>query len=158
MGRTKFKSKADAYEAGLPTGCQLNECWPWQRKISPEGYGRFNYRGDRYYAHREAYTRSYGSIPAGLTIDHLCHNRAKTCAGNSTCLHRRCVNPAHLEAVSHRTNIIRGNSPSMEFYRKGTCQRGHPKTPENMYIRKDRPGKWECRPCARAREKAKRQP
>ena len=49
---------------------------------------------NRYFAHRVAYELTYGRIPEGKEVDHLCRNKA-------------CVNPSHLEAVSHRENMLR---------------------------------------------------
>lgn len=115
---------------------QEGGCWLWPT-VSSHGYGRIaTGKGRREYAHRWMYEHLVGPIPEDLTIDHLCRVRA-------------CVNPDHLEAVPHRVNILRGCSPSLAGFRKGTCGRGHPKTAENMYMRKDRPGKWNCRACAR---------
>lgn len=51
-------------------------------------------------AHRLAYERAKGAIPAGLQIDHLCRVR-------------ECVNPDHLEAVSQRENIRRGRGTKL---------------------------------------------
>lgn len=47
------------------------------------------------YAHRLAYERAFGPIPTGMQIDHLCRVR-------------ECVNPDHLEVVSHTENVRRG--------------------------------------------------
>jgi hypothetical protein len=46
------------------------------------------------YAHRLSYETFTGPIPDGLEIDHLC--RVK-----------RCINPDHLEAVTHKVNCER---------------------------------------------------
>lgn len=65
-----------------------SECWPWVGSRDPYGYGRLKINGKFRGAHRLAYELSVGSIPEGLEIDHLCRNRC-------------CVNPAHLEPVTH---------------------------------------------------------
>ena len=54
-----------------------DECWPWTGTIMPTGYGRFHEKP--YYpwlAHRFVYSITVGEIPAGMTIDHQCHNEA----------------------------------------------------------------------------------
>jgi hypothetical protein len=66
-------------------------CWNWIRAMHRLGYG-FTSKG---YAHRVYYERLVGPIPEGLEIDHLCRNRA-------------CVNPAHMEPVTHQENCRRG--------------------------------------------------
>ena len=68
-------------------------CWVWQRAKSKLGYGRFGTNGGL--AHRIYYERENGKIPDGLELDHLCRNHS-------------CVNPSHLEAVTHRENHRRG--------------------------------------------------
>jgi hypothetical protein len=65
------------------------------------------------YVHRVAYELAKGPIPAGMQIDHLC--RVLTCC-----------NPAHLEAVTPRTNVRRSNSTAGINARKTHCSRGHP--------------------------------
>lgn len=87
-------------------------CWLWTR-FTHRGYGRFGIgktRADR--AHKVAWRLLRGVIPAGLQLDHLCRIR-------------RCVNPAHLEPVSRRENILRGESPSARNARKTHCPQGH---------------------------------
>jgi hypothetical protein len=86
-------------------------------------------------AHRVVYEAIVGPIPEGLELDHLCRNPA-------------CVNPAHLEPVDHRTNVLRGFSPSAIHARKTHCVNGHEFTTENTLV--DKKGKRNCRACARA--------
>lgn len=74
-------------------------CWLWTSDIQPSGYGVFTPHASRkgMPAHRFAYSKWVGQIPAGLQIDHLCFNR-------------RCVNPAHLEAVTPLVNTRRARA------------------------------------------------
>lgn len=83
-------------------------CWIWTGGVTPDGYGYIHASaGRRLYAHRLAYELSQGPIPDGLTIDHVCHN-GSGCTEGTACPHRRCVNPAHLEAVPLPVNVRRG--------------------------------------------------
>ncbi|HEY8766071.1 MAG TPA: HNH endonuclease signature motif containing protein [Dehalococcoidia bacterium] len=72
-------------------------CWPWTGVIHPLGYGHVNIPGTRnpQMAHRASYEFFVGPIPDGLELDHLCRNRG-------------CVNPSHLEPVTHLENVRRG--------------------------------------------------
>lgn len=76
-----------------------DECWMWTGAIcgAPrgKGYGHLNIGGRLVMAHRFAYELLVGPIPEGLVLDHLCREQY-------------CVNPAHLEPVTQRTNVHRG--------------------------------------------------
>lgn len=94
-----------------------DECWPWlASKAAVErfgGYGQMKKHRKILLAHRVAYELLRGPIPSGLTIDHLCRNRS-------------CVNPAHLEAVPIRENVLRGSGPTARNARKTHAKCGHP--------------------------------
>ena len=71
----------------------------------------------RYGPHRFAYELLVGPIPKGLTIDHV---------KSKECISTLCVNPAHLEAVTLRENILRGNGLAAMNAKKTHCPQGHP--------------------------------
>lgn len=114
-----------------------SECWLWLASTRSTGYGRY-WTGERYEsAHRYAYEQTVGPIPTGLVIDHLCRVRL-------------CCNPAHMEPVTNRENVRRGDAASV--LNTGRCKNGHEMTSENTYIRRN--GWTNCRTCGRARTAA----
>jgi hypothetical protein len=111
-------------------------CWVWTASQTSTGYGQFLVSGCPRKAHRVAYELVVGPIPAGLVIDHLCRNRL-------------CVNPSHLEPVTHRVNILRGTAPSVLAALRTHCVNGHEYTPGNTYFnrRGTQAGRRRCRIC-----------
>lgn len=112
------------------------ECWIWTGTINRSGYGMFSTGGfpRTMTAHRWAYIDSYGAIPDGLQLDHLCRTRA-------------CVRPSHLEAVTARVNVLRGEGLAAKEAVQTHCIHGHPFTPENTRIRVE--GGRRCITCER---------
>lgn len=112
-----------------PTGF----CWLWTAATQRDGYGRFGLTHDHIVqAHRFAYERLVGPIPDGMELDHLCRVR-------------RCVNPDHLEVVTHAENMQRGiHSNSLKL----RCLRGHEYTTHSG-------GKRYCNTCRKERYAAR---
>ncbi|MEW2498345.1 HNH endonuclease [Streptomyces nodosus] len=123
-------------------GCML---WTGGASVTRGGgeYGRFWLKGRAVYAHRASYALTYGEVPEGLTVDHV---RDRGCTGTL------CVNPLHLEAVTNKENILRGDSWSGVNARKTHCPQGHPYDEENTRTRPR--GSRDCRACDRARKRA----
>ena len=110
-------------------------CWVWQACLV-DGYGQLRRAGRRHYAHRLAYEELVGPVTMPA-LDHLCRNRA-------------CVNPAHLEQVTHRDNLLRGDTFTAHNANKTHCYRGHPLSGENLLIRQMKNGMGRvCRECRR---------
>lgn len=104
-----------------------NGCWIWLGQLNNRGYGRVKREGRRHLAHIWAYRQVHGDVPGGLELDHVCHTESG-CVGGSECPHRRCVNPAHLEPVTHRENAGRGRTGLATGARnraKTHCPHGH---------------------------------
>lgn len=119
-------------------------CWEFTGYINPNGYGQL---GRNIGAHRIAWEAANGRpVPAGMVVDHQCHNSHPTCNDSKECPHRRCVNPAHLEAVVSAVNIMRGKGFGVTNAAKTHCVKGHEFTEDNTYWRPDRFGRI-CRTC-----------
>lgn len=86
----RFWAKVDTTD---PSGC-----WLWTGAVDPQtGYGRMYVEPSTLGAHRVAYLLLVGDIPEGQQLDHLCRVR-------------RCVRPDHLEPVTQRENLLRGET------------------------------------------------
>lgn len=110
-----------------------NICWNYTNAKDKDGYGIFALTHRKSVkAHRLSYELFKGKIPEGLTIDHLCRNRA-------------CCNPEHLECVTMKENTMRGNGITSINIKKTHCPSGHPYSGNNLKI--DTDGSRSCRVC-----------
>jgi hypothetical protein len=115
---------------------ELGQCWVWTAATA-KGYGRFAIRhGFVVQAHRFSFEIE-APIPDGLELDHLCRNRA-------------CVRRGHLEPVTTRTNLLRGEGMSARNAVKATCPNGH----AYDAVHRTR-GNRICLTCRRAQQRAR---
>lgn len=108
-------------------------CWLWIGHVNKvNGYGQF-WDGEKVIgAHVFSYRQFVGPIPPKHEPDHLCRVR-------------HCVCPSHLEAVTRKENLLRGNTLTAKNSNKTFCSRGHPFSGENLFIAKN--GSRQCRIC-----------
>jgi hypothetical protein len=90
-------------------------CWIWLAYLAPFGHGRIKFEGRMREAHRVVYELIKGPVPEGLELDHLC---------KLPC----CVNPDHLEPVTHAVNMRR-SKPGQKTH----CINGHEYNEKNTY-------------------------
>lgn len=113
-------------------------CWLWTATKTHTGYGRFWYDSRQVPAHRWAYEQFHGiTVPKELDIDHLCRVPS-------------CVRPDHLEAVTHRENMLRGENATAVHARQTACIHGHPFDEENTILTKR--GRRRCRACKKVED------
>jgi hypothetical protein len=122
---------------------QKTGCWIWTGTHSGAGYATlflYKIKGTnksiRVYAHRLSYTIFVGDIPPDKEIDHLCRVR-------------NCVNPTHLQLVSHRENMLLGETIAAINASRTHCPKGHPYDAKNTHISKR--GDRMCKTCSRNR-------
>jgi len=126
----RFMAKVEKAEA----------CWLWKGGVGSHGYGAFWLNNVVMSAQRASLILA-GVDVDGKDADHLCRVPL-------------CVRPDHLEAVTHRENILRGDSPSAHQSRQTVCLAGHELAGANLYV--TRAGRRQCRACKRNRDRAAR--
>jgi hypothetical protein len=141
--RTKAETAAERFWPKVHLA--RDGCWVWTARLSDDGYGELNMPvGCSTLAHRVSLLIHGLPQPGpGLTVDHLCRNRA-------------CVNPAHLEIVTNRVNILRGIGPTATNSKKTHCLHGHLLSGANLRILPQ--GRRRCRTCHRLARRLSRCP
>lgn len=139
--------QAERILARIGEQLDADKCWLWPGARSDGGYGnimssRTTGRRRALLVHRVVFEHFQGPIGDGLELDHLCRVR-------------HCCNPAHLEPVTRRTNVLRGLSPAAKAAKQTHCIRGHALTPDNVMRRRDG-RRRECLTCHRDRERARK--
>lgn len=134
-----FDAKAKARFWKKVSPAPSNACWIWRGAANQRGYGNVGREGRTYLAHRVAYELTYGPVPAGMDIDHLCRTTS-------------CVNPEHLEPVTFLANMRRRYAENPDE-RSTHCLSGHELTPENT-LQVLASGQRRCRTCVTERGRA----
>jgi hypothetical protein len=114
------------------------QCWNF-KSLKSNGYGQIRIGAKNVLAHRFSYEVNNGKIQEGLDLDHLCKNR-------------KCVNPLHLQIVTRRENLLRGDTITKYNSEKQVCPKGHPYSGNNLLLifrKKRRTFSRECKICHR---------
>jgi hypothetical protein len=108
----------------------LNGCWIWVGAKDHGGYGQFAVDRIPRFAHRHAWHLAGRALPDGMHLHHRCGTRT-------------CVNPDHLELLTHRVHM------GLHAAEITHCKHGHEFTPENTYVY-PASGRRDCRKCRTA--------
>lgn len=135
-------SKGQSIDVRLLNKVKINEkgCWVWTGSRFKKQYGDYaqirlggKLDGKCVKAHKVAYEHFIGKVPEGLELDHLCHNTL-------------CINPSHLEPVTHAVNMKRRKDSGLPY-----CKHGHLYTKDTTYINPK--GRRECKECRKTKVK-----
>lgn len=120
---------ADLYRRSVRDS--LTGCLRWTGAHNENGYGQIVLEGKTQSVHRASYKATFGPVPEGLEVDHV---------ASRGCRYRDCIEPSHLEAVTHAENIDRRRTVTH-------CPQGHEYSVENTQLTR---GRRHCRICKRA--------
>lgn len=133
------KTPEDRFWLGVD---KTDYCWNWtkgKRGRKSHQYGVIHVGGKPQGAHIFSFKLAGGVIPEGFELDHLCRNTI-------------CVRPSHLDPVTRRENLLRGQTLAAENAAKTHCPQGHEYTPSNTrYFHGGRRAR-ECRICLREKQ------
>lgn len=136
---------------------ELGPCWLWTDKPEKQsGYGRISWKEGSKHRARKAHHIVWlvvrGELPPNIghglddvVTDHLCRVRL-------------CVNPDHIEWITHRENIERG-TVGHHNRSKDACPSEHAYTPENTRLKVIKGGYTVrvCRTCERLGSQRRRE-
>lgn len=115
----------DSFLCPMPSGCiEWTGVTVKSNGSEAHRYGRYTTGGKKLLAHRVAYERAHGPIPAGLMVLHRCDNT-------------KCCNPDHLFLGTHLDNMAdmrakgRGNKAPLPV-RHGSDVNGAKLTPADI--------------------------
>lgn len=142
-------------------GGEDNECVQWLGKVNKRsGYGHFWLDGTTINAHMASYKLFVSEdLSDELVVEHWCHTlalRTGRCDGGPDCIHRSCVNPSHLEAITQRENSLRASHApnSGSFQLQEMCKAGLHKMSDTRVVRGSGSRKTSvCRLCKNERNR-----
>lgn len=109
----------------------MTPCWPWRTVRKSDGRAI----AGRTYAYILVWEAANGPLPEGLSLHHVCENSA-------------CVRPDHLEPITQAEHARLHLTEQNRNRKRTHCPSGHPYTPENTRIVKDKRGNYRaCRTC-----------
>lgn len=119
-------------------------CWLWGGFVAPNGYGSYWADGTNCHAHRYIKLKEQELESSELVVDHLCKTRD-------------CVNPEHLDLVTQKENIKRGDTgthPNTGSHNrnKTRCPQGHEYSLDNTFV-VPKTGHRKCITCKRERNR-----
>lgn len=119
------------------------ECIVKTTSVGNNGYAQvYDYRKrNTGSAHRYSLEIHGYELKDGLVVDHLCRNR-------------QCVNPSHLEQVTSKENILRGEGLPAKRKRQTTCKYNHELDAKNTRL--DKHNRRICRKCHARQERERR--
>lgn len=89
----KVHAYMDPAEGFAARTSREGDCLVWSGYLDDDGYGvLYSSPGVKQGAHRYAWEKANGPIPAGLMVDHMCFNHA-------------CVEPKHLRLATNKQNL-----------------------------------------------------
>ena len=141
MGKPKKNVTAvDRFWERVTVGSE-NDCWPREAARISGGYTMIRVDGKRVLSHRFSFELHHRKLEAGEKVLHSCDNPP-------------CVNPAHLRAGTQKDNMDDMNGRNRNGHSAKThCPFGHAYDDLNTYV--DPSGRRHCKPCRRARDKAR---
>lgn len=120
-------------------------CWIWMGALTTKNYGEMRFRDspgpELFLVHRIAFFLFRGAIPEELELDHLCRTTV-------------CVNPWHLEPVTHEENMRRGRV-GWNFREVTHCPQGHAYDGNNLIVKRKAKGRTSrvCRECRKVQRR-----
>jgi len=113
-----------------------DKCWQWKGSFTKSGYAVFHLGpGITNRVHKILYELTVRKVLEGLELNHKCCNRG-------------CVNPNHLETITHQENQLKGGSLLTQ---EGFCKYGHKRTIGNTYFKPDKTS-TQCKECNKIKQ------